>query len=331
MPSFPGPRAGRSLRVALFLWVLSVAAVGASGCSDSSSDRAEAPLDEEAFLDLFPSISTPLGCPPIFSDLELLDGRRTGKLRVSARDARLEVELRTVAPWLLRSVDLHAESRPVPRDEDGAVDAQKFLMNFPLGQPTSEFEVTLPVRDLATRSGDALRLSVHVDLQQSRSSGAQSVTIEGGAWAFSKASDGQVGRSRWTELPPCLAGLPEGERSCVGSSAWWASNQRYTLPPVGAGEARLSTLALFCGSAWVDILQPNEDASSWEHLAEQWIAARLNQASGAEAGLSNSLIERAALLLGGCELSEEEEEEASAITAQLVTWNEGEGRLTSCR
>ena len=157
-------RAVRSLRAVLLLWAVSGWLVGAAGCSDSLPSEAEAGLEPTETVDLFPQISTPPDCPPVLSELELLDGRRAGKLRVSAREGRLEVELRTVAPWLLRSVDLHAESRPVPRDQDGDVDAQKFLMKFPLGQPASKFDVTLSVPDLGIDVGEALRLSVHVDL-----------------------------------------------------------------------------------------------------------------------------------------------------------------------
>ena len=100
---------------------------------------------------------------------------------------------------------------------------------------------------------------------------------------------------------------------------------------MGAGDGYLSTSALFCGSTWFDVLQPGEDASRWDLLAEQWITSRLNQASGAELGLSTRLLERGGDLLSGCELFEEEEEEAAAITAQLTAWNEGDGRLVACQ
>jgi len=127
---------------------------------------------------------------------------------------------------------------------------------------------------------------------------------------------------------PCTDG-------CVRGVAWWRTVNAYgacdatKVPwPVAGGEDKL-----LCGKTWLRILSSSAKHDPWVALAQQWIVAQLNRASGAcpPPSLDAALEEAAALLTRHCKgLCGLPEERARVVYGRLRSYNDGEAGPVAC-
>ena len=113
---------------------------------------------------------------------------------------------------------------------------------------------------------------------------------------------------------------------CTLTQGYWKNHSAYAQNPNQQIPWPLSEDSVLCGSTWYEIINDKPNSGDvWLILAHQWIAARLNEASGASIDdLDGALDEAGALLADNCGLIPDElEEDALALAGTLDDYNNG--------
>ena len=123
--------------------------------------------------------------------------------------------------------------------------------------------------------------------------------------------------------------LPEddddGDDDCTLTLGYWKNHSRHADNPSQNIPWPIDEDTLLCGETWFNILHTEPEGSAWYILAHQWIAAMLNEASGASTDdLNGALDEAGDLLADNCGgLSGKDEDRALELADLLDDYNNG--------
>ncbi len=126
------------------------------------------------------------------------------------------------------------------------------------------------------------------------------------------------------------------EDNCTYTQGYWKNHAEAAIDQthVLGWPAPEDESTLLCGSTWLTVLgTPPAQGNAWYILAHQWIAARLNVASGADVPLevSAAMAEAEALLTANCTaLSRADRSRAVALAAILESYNSGDAGPGAC-
>jgi len=119
--------------------------------------------------------------------------------------------------------------------------------------------------------------------------------------------------------------LAEECEECVYSQGYWKNHNSFGRNPSLEIPWPLDEETMLCEQTWLDILKtPPRGGNAFYILGHQWIAAELNVAKGAGTTPEvDDALSAAEALLGGCEISEEDREEAVTLASLLDDYNNG--------
>jgi hypothetical protein len=126
---------------------------------------------------------------------------------------------------------------------------------------------------------------------------------------------------------------------CTLTLGYWKNHSAHASNPNQNIPWPISEETLLCGETWFDILHaPAGGGNTWLILAHQWIAAKLNEASGASTDvLGGALDEAGDLLANNCGgLSGDDQDRAIELASLLDDYNNGVigpghcGDITDC-
>ena len=117
----------------------------------------------------------------------------------------------------------------------------------------------------------------------------------------------------------------DGDDDCTRTQGYWKNHNRYADNPSQNIPWPIDEDTLLCGETWYDILHTPPQGDAWIILAHQWIAAMLNEASGADTDVLNGALDDAEdLLSGNCDgLDSEETDDALDLAELLDDYNNG--------
>lgn len=128
-----------------------------------------------------------------------------------------------------------------------------------------------------------------------------------------RSIEGDTGETEGTTGAPGTTGEP-GDDGCTLTQGYWKNHGNW---PIQAG-------AEMCGQSWQEILETPPKGDAWYILAHQWIAAKLNVASGAVPPLEVAdAIAQAGVYLQDCQISKAEKAAALELSGLLDDFNNG--------
>lgn len=135
-----------------------------------------------------------------------------------------------------------------------------------------------------------------------------------------RSIEGDTDDTEGTTGAPGTTGEP-GDDGCTLTQGYWKNHGNW---PIEAG-------AEMCGQTWLEILKTPPKGDAWYILAHQWIAAKLNVASGAVPPLEVAdAIAQAGVYLQDCEISKAEKADALALSGLLDDFNNGNAGPAHC-
>jgi hypothetical protein len=129
-----------------------------------------------------------------------------------------------------------------------------------------------------------------------------------------------------------------GDGGCTLTLGYWKTHNAHADSPLDIPWP-ISEETVLCGATWLDILNMKPEGDAWIILAHQWIAAKLNEASGASTDvLGGTLDEAEDLLTNNCGgLSGDDEVRALELAGIFDDYNNGrtgpghcDGGITDC-
>ena len=128
------------------------------------------------------------------------------------------------------------------------------------------------------------------------------------------------------------------DEGCTRTLGYWKNHSAHADNPSQNIPWPISEETLLCGKTWFDILNTTPRGEAWVILAHQWIAAKLNAASGASTSvLGNALDEAGDLLADNCGgISGDARDRALELASLLDDFNNGVigpghcGGITDC-
>ena len=118
--------------------------------------------------------------------------------------------------------------------------------------------------------------------------------------------------------------LPD-EDDCTRTLGYWKNHSAHAENPSQNIPWPISEETLLCDKTWYDILHTPSGGNAWVILAHQWIAAKLNAASGADTDVLNGALDEAEdLLTGNCDgLKGDDRDRALELAGLLDDYNNG--------
>ena len=116
----------------------------------------------------------------------------------------------------------------------------------------------------------------------------------------------------------------DDDKGCTRTLGYWKTHSAHADAPRNIPWP-ISEETLLCDATWFDILNTKPRGDAWIILAHQWIAAMLNEASGASTDdLGDALDEAGDLLSGNCDgLDGEDRDRALELAGLLDDYNNG--------
>jgi hypothetical protein len=120
------------------------------------------------------------------------------------------------------------------------------------------------------------------------------------------------------------AGDTGGEGPCPRTQGYWRNHSVYAGPDQNQIPWPISEDTALCGDTWFNWLQTPPRGDAWIILVHQYIAARLNEAAGADVpdDVADALA-AAEALLAGCSISDENRDDAIELSELLDAFNNG--------
>ncbi len=233
--------------------------------------------------------------------------------------------------WYFTELHLYVGTGPLPVNNAGVPAPGQFPYTKSFEPPASSYLFAISLESLglpADLCGQSLVVALHADMiQMDDESGEQTASETG--WAFGDNEFDSPRWGWWFEYELCCEPVPEVEDDCTLTQGYWKThNETATQPglmsdwPEPEDEANE-----LCGQTWLDILHaPPVGGDAWIILAHQWIAARLNVASGASTGdqVDQSLADAEAILVENCDgLPTDTRADALYLAGVLDEYNNG--------
>ena len=258
-------------------------------------------------------------------ETELIAGQHTdtGSVSVTNDADDLLISVDADAPYLLAEVHIYAGTDPVPTNNGGNPAPGQFPYTIEFPEPVPSYDLAIALDELGVGCDDDLNVAVHATVVSFDREGNE--IFEETAWGF---GDETFEGSRWgwhfdygicCELPP-----EEGE-GCTLTQGYWQTHNSEAEAPGLQDEWPLAEDTQLCGLSWLDILHTEPEGDAWVILAHQYIAASLNQASGASSTAEvDAALADAADFLDACAISDADRDEALAASELLDAYNNGE-------
>jgi len=115
----------------------------------------------------------------------------------------------------------------------------------------------------------------------------------------------------------------EADDGCTFTQGYWKTHNQYSKQSNKAVAWPIDEDTQLCGRSWFEILYESPKGDAWLILAHQYIAASLNEASGASVlALDDSLVS-ATDTLSSCEVIAENKSAAVGLSSELDDYNNG--------
>lgn len=122
----------------------------------------------------------------------------------------------------------------------------------------------------------------------------------------------------------CFQTFTCADAGCTRTLGFWKTHNRFAGNKNQKQPWPIDENTSLCGRSWLDILKTPPRGDAFLILAHQWIAARLNVASGAAAPASvTAALAEAEALLNGCSISASDRAGALELSALLDQYNNG--------
>jgi hypothetical protein len=232
----------------------------------------------------FTSVPTPADpnapCTPSFTTV-FYAGQTipVGTVTYSNTLTDLTIAINLTAPWQLSEVHLYAGTSPVPTNKGGNVAPGQFPYQEEFSNPCpSTYSLTLPLESLGVGCGNPLNIAVHAvvrkiglegEVVQQETAWANGTPFTGNQWGWT---------SVYTICCPPPTPTPVG---CTLTQGYWKTHSKYADNASQQLPWPISEDTQLCGQSWFDILSIQPQGEAWLILAHQWIAAKLNVATGA--------------------------------------------------
>jgi hypothetical protein len=240
-----------------------------------------------------------------------------GQVTVTNNGDTLFVDATTHDDWVIKEIHLYVGTDPVPVNQGGNPAPGQFPYKVSFTEPyPSQHQFAIPLEDLAVACGDVLNVAFHTALVKLDDYGQ--VIDEETGWG-----EGNPIGKNWAMGFEYTICCDDGD-GCTLTQGYWknhydgAQNESQDIPwPI-------SEDTLLCGATWLSILDTPPAGDGWYILAHQYIAAKLNVASGASTTpeVDQALLDAAALLEGNC--GGLAPNQVSALATVLDEYNNGE-------
>ena len=127
-------------------------------------------------------------------------------------------------------------------------------------------------------------------------------------------------------------GSSGGGCDCVRTQGYWKNHSAHATNPSQQIPWPISEETPICSSTWFEVINTPPQGDPWFILAHQWIAAKLNQASGADTSvLGGALDEAGDLLANNCNgMSDADAARAIDLSSLLDDYNNGRSGPPHC-
>ncbi len=234
-------------------------------------------------------------------DAESFDGSVIDALYV-------QVQVRETPHSTLHNTNLlqRAEAQPMPR----------------MWQTTEH--TTLELTGLRTRCEDTVWIAVQAEV--TREDPTTGTRFSDLAWTTGKGALATSPSQHWLSMPGCCA---QNDDACTRSTGYWRTHHKYAKQAGNRHAWPIDEDTMLCGATWVELIQRAPRGDAWLILAQQWIAAHLNIATGVEAKpmLDHALNANAIL---ACTVSLTNKDLVLEHAALLETFNRGEYGAPQC-
>jgi cysteine-rich repeat protein len=122
----------------------------------------------------------------------------------------------------------------------------------------------------------------------------------------------------------CKIAPPPPSKGCTFTIGYWKTHNIYATNASQHIAWPISENTQLCGHTWLQILQTPPNGNAWYILAQQWIGAELNVASGASTTPAvQSALSTGQTLLSACSISSADRAQAIDLASLLNDYNNG--------
>lgn len=281
-----------------------------TGCGDE--DRMG--RDPSAMMDSPPEV---LLCVPLQQNLYAGQTIDAGDVTIENNNTTLKINVQTQDGWMLKALHIYVGTTPVPTNAGGNVAPGQFPYKTTYASPVSSATISIPISDLGVQCFGAVYIAVHAEVVK----GSQSET----AWAEGPFPflGGQWGWSMNYQV--CCQDTPD--TGCTLTQGYWKNHNKYATNPSQNKPWPISEDTLLCGKTYLSILNLVPKGEAWIILAHQFIAAKLNAATGASTpqAVSDALSQAATLLANNCsQIPSSLKSTAISLAGLLDQYNNGD-------
>ncbi len=160
------------------------------------------------------------------------------------------------------------------------------------------------------------------------------------SWSLQPTHASSLSSGHGRDAKPTRPGGDQGPRqngssggdNCVRTQGYWKNHSAHATNPSQQIPWPISEETPICSSTWFEVINTAPHGDPWFILAHQWIAAKLNVASGADPSvLGGDLDEAGNLLANNCNgLSGDDATRAIALASELDDYNNGRSGPPHC-
>ena len=218
----------------------------------------------------------------------------------SLTDLSIQLTSNSTAGWYIKAYHIYVGTGPIPTNNAGVPAPGQFPYQQSYTAPQSSVNFTASLASLNVVCGTSLNIAVHTEMVKLDSSGnvIQSET----GWTYGPNVFDANRWGWWFSYKICCSTIPTN-LGCTLTQGYWKTHNKYATQPSLKLNWPLSESTLLCGQTWLDIIKTNPSGGdAWLILAHQYIAAKLNVASGASSGtvIDQIISNSSALLSNNC-------------------------------